>query len=216
MESDNSALRTRASLLLRLRHGPQDQAAWREFVSRYGPLIYSWCRHWQVQQADAEDVAQEVLLKLAVQLRTFTYDPSRRFRGFLRTIAHHAWSDLIKGWRRAGPASGDSAVAAVLDSVPARDDLAGRLEGAFDQELLDLACASVRQRVEAHTWEAFRLTALEGYSGAEAAARLGLAVGTVFKAKSKVQKMLRETVERLESEETTCLPAPTGTSSAGS
>jgi RNA polymerase sigma-70 factor (ECF subfamily) len=209
-------MRTRASLLLRLRQGPPDHAAWQEFVSRYGPLIYSWCRHWQVQPADADDVAQEVLLKLAVQLRTFTYDPSRRFRGFLRTVAHHAWSDLIQGWQRAGPASGDSAVAAVLDSVPAREDLATRLETAFDQELLHLASASVRERVEPHTWEAFRLTAVEGCSGAEAAARLGVAVGTVFKAKSKVQKMLREAIERLESEESSCLTAPTATSSGAS
>jgi RNA polymerase sigma-70 factor (ECF subfamily) len=216
MQSDDSVRRTRASLLLRLRQGPDDAAAWREFVRLYGPLIYSWCRHWQVQPADAEDVTQEVLLTVADRLRTFTYDPDRRFRGFLRTIAQHAWSDLVQARRRAVPASGDSAVAAVLDSVPARDDLAARLEAAFDQELFDLACASVRERVEPHTWEAFRLTALEGCSGAEAGARLGMEVGTVFKAKSKVQKMLREAVERLESEGNACPSAPTGTNSTAS
>ena len=58
--------------------------------------------------------------------------------------------------------------------------------------MLAEAQARVRQRVEPHTWEAFRLTALDGLSGAEAAGRLGLKVATVYKAKSKVQQMLHE------------------------
>jgi RNA polymerase sigma-70 factor (ECF subfamily) len=51
--------------------------------------------------------------------------------------------------------------------------------------------------VAPHTWEAFRLTTAEALSGAAAAERLGLKVATVFKAKSKVQQMLREEVEKL-------------------
>jgi RNA polymerase sigma-70 factor (ECF subfamily) len=49
--------------------------------------------------------------------------------------------------------------------------------------------------VEPHTWEAFRLTAQEGLSGAEAAARLHMTVTAVFKPGSRVQQMLRERVE---------------------
>jgi RNA polymerase sigma factor (sigma-70 family) len=214
MPADDSQLRTRASLLLRLRAEPDNQGAWEEFVARYGPLIYGWCRHWQMQPADAEDIAQNVLLKLAHYLRTFSYDPARRFRGLLRTLTHHAWSDFVEGWRRAVPGSGDSALGAILDSIPARDDLASRMEAGFDQELLDLASARVRARVEAHNWEAFRLTALEGCSGAEAAGRLGLQVGAVFKAKSRIQKMLSEEVQLLESEESSCLSALAGNNSA--
>jgi RNA polymerase sigma-70 factor (ECF subfamily) len=214
MPVDDSKLRTRASLLLQLRAEPNNQAAWQEFVARYGPLIYGWCRHWQMQPADAEDIAQSVLLKLAHYLRTFSYDPARRFRGLLHTLTHHAWSDFVEGRRRAVPGSGDSAVEAILDTMPARDDLARRLEAGFDQELLDLASARVRQRVEAHSWEAFRLTALEGCSGAEAADRLGLQVGAVFKTKSRVQKMLFEEVQLLESEESSCLSALAGNNSA--
>jgi DNA-directed RNA polymerase specialized sigma24 family protein len=69
--------------------------------------------------------------------------------------------------------------------------------------MLEEAEALVRQRVEPHTWEAFRLTAVEGLSGADAATRLGLNVATVFKAKSKVQKMLQEEIARLEEPEAT-------------
>ena len=86
----------------------------------------------------------------------------------------------------------------LLQTVAARDDLVEHLKEEFDRELLEEAMARVRQRVEAHTWEAFALTALEGLSGAAVAQQLDLKVATVFKAKSKVQKMLQEEVARLE------------------
>src|SRR5262245_6590175 len=138
MVGDDSHLRTRASLLLRLRQEPHDQEAWNEFVERYGRQIAAWCRQWQVQPADADDVTQNVLLKLIGQLRTFVYDPSRRFRGLLRTMAQNACKDYLAGKHRAVAASGDTGVQAVLESVEAREDLAARLEAAFDQERLEL------------------------------------------------------------------------------
>jgi RNA polymerase sigma-70 factor (ECF subfamily) len=206
-EETPDPLSTRITLLVRLRLAPEDQAAWGEFVDRYGPQIYAWCQSFGLQAADAEDVTQTVLLKLASRLRDFEYDPQQRFRGWLRTITQNAWYDWTRSQRRGVAGSADSAVWAVLDSVAARDDLTTRLEAAFDGELLDLAGRRVRARVEARTWGAFQLTALEGRSGAEAAAALGMRVGTVFKAKSKVQRMLREEIERLEAEETPCPPA---------
>ena len=67
------------SLLARLRRDPSNDAAWDEFVEHYGRHIYRWCRQWKLQDADAEDVAQEILLKLARKLRDFAYDPKQQF-----------------------------------------------------------------------------------------------------------------------------------------
>jgi RNA polymerase sigma factor (sigma-70 family) len=189
---------TSITLLARLRHSPTDQKAWDEFVKHYGGRLYSWCRHWNLQDADAQDVAQDVLLKLAGRMRTFDYDPGRSFRGWLRTLAHHAWQDFLEARRRPGAGTGDPCTLAALDTVEARADLARQLEEEFDAELLEEAMARVRLRVQPHTWEAFRLLALEGLSGAEAAARLGLKVATVFVARSKVQKMIQDEVRKLE------------------
>ncbi len=50
-----------------------------------------------LQDADAEDVAQEILLKLARKLRDFSYNPESSFRGWLKTVAHHAWRDFVDG-----------------------------------------------------------------------------------------------------------------------
>jgi DNA-directed RNA polymerase specialized sigma24 family protein len=86
----------------------------------------------------------------------------------------------------------------VLNSLEAGDDLVRRLQEEFDQELLAEAMIRVRGRVSEQKWEAFRLTAIEGLSGAETAARLDMKVATVFTAKSKVYKLVQEEVRRLE------------------
>jgi RNA polymerase sigma-70 factor (ECF subfamily) len=196
--TDHSALRTNPSLLGRLKRETLDQGAWAEFVRRYGQQIYRWCRNWRLQKADAEDVTQTVLARLTDKMRTFTYDPERSFRGYLKTLTHFAWCDFLAGRKRAGAATGDSAELAALETIEARDDLVEHLNKEFDQELVEDAMEQVRQRVEPHTWEAFLLTALEGLSGAVVAERLGMKVATVFKAKSKVQKMLQEVIARAE------------------
>jgi RNA polymerase sigma-70 factor (ECF subfamily) len=144
--------RTSARLLGRLRTDATDQAAWAEFVYRCGRRIHQWCRQWNVQEADAQDLTQTVLTELAAKMRTFTYDPSRSFRAYLKTLTHFACCDVER----------------------------------------------VQQQVEPHTWEAYRLTAVERLSGAAAAARLDMQVMAVFKAKSKVLKLLHKELENLE------------------
>src|SRR5262245_4921659 len=184
---------TRVSLLLRLAGpGPVDQAAWHEFVEHYGPMIYKWCRRWSLQEADARDVTQQVLLKLARKMTTFTYDACGSFRAWLRTLTHHAWRDFVGDRQRPGQGSGGTEVLARLGTVEAREDLLRRLEEEFDLEVLEEAVGRVRQRVEPATWEAFRLTAVESVPAVEVARLLNKKVATVYVARSKVQRMLQE------------------------
>jgi RNA polymerase sigma-70 factor (ECF subfamily) len=190
--------RTSASLLARLHTDATDQAAWAEFVHRYGRRIYQWCRQWNVQEADAQDLTQTVLTELAAKMRTFTYDPSRSFRAYLKTLTHYACCDYVDQHKAMETGTGDSHVLRLLESAPAREDLVRHLDEEFDRELLDKAVERVQQRVEPHTWEAYRLTAVERLSGAAAAARLDMQVMAVFKAKSKVLKLLHEELENLE------------------
>jgi RNA polymerase sigma-70 factor (ECF subfamily) len=201
MERTSGSHTTSPTLLGRMAHQPADQAAWQEFIERYGRKIYGWCRQRQLQDCDAEDVTQAVLVKLAGQMRTFAYDPSRSFRGWLRTLTQHAWSDFVTARQRAGRGSGDSAAQACLHSALARDDLVRRLEEEFDHEVLQEATARVRLRVTPQSWEAFRLTTIDGLAGADAARQLGMGVAAVFKAKGRVQKLLQEETRRLEGEQ---------------
>jgi RNA polymerase sigma-70 factor (ECF subfamily) len=191
---------TSPTLLARLRRVPADQAAWALFTERYGRKIYAWCRQWNLQEADAEDVTQTVLLKLAATMQSFVYDPAKSFRGWLKTVVRHAWSDYWSS-RKAVVATGGSRAVEMLHTVEAREDLVQRLGEEFDRELLDEAAARVRQRVVPRTWQAFEMTAVQGRSGADAAAALGMKVATVFVARSKVQKMLQEEIRSLEGDE---------------
>src|SRR5215471_1693434 len=113
---------TRVTLLARLRQDPTDEPAWNLFVERYGRHIYRWCRQWKLQDADAEDVTQDILLKLARKLRAFVYNPSRRFRGCLKTLAHPAWRDFLDGPRRTRAAAGDNQARELLQTLEARED----------------------------------------------------------------------------------------------
>jgi RNA polymerase sigma-70 factor (ECF subfamily) len=166
-------------------------------MERYGRKIYTWCRHWNLQDADAQDVTQTVLVKLVQKMETFVYDPSRSFRAWLRTVARNAWNDYWDSRGRAVAAGGSQAVE-LLSTVEAREDLMKRLDEEFDRELLDEAMFRVRQRVLPRTWRAFEMMAIEGRSGAETAESLGMKVASVFVAKSKVHKFLQEERRNLE------------------
>ena len=190
--------KTSATLLRRLHAFPDDPATWREFTERYGSQVLAWCRYYGLQEADAEDVTQDVLLELAKSMRKFEYDASRSFRAWLKTLTYRAWSDFLKKRRRVQQGSGDSQVLQQLEETAAREDLENRLAEEYDRELLEVAIFEIRRRIAPHTWEAFRLLAFEELPGAEVARRLNMKVGNVYVARSSVQKMLKEQLEKLE------------------
>jgi RNA polymerase sigma factor (sigma-70 family) len=192
---------TSVTLLGRLRQDPKDQAAWGDFVTRYQPKRLQWCRSWGLQESDSHDVAQAVLLKLSRLMATFAYDPSRSFRAWLKTLTHHAWRDLVAESKRMGIGSGDSRLGEFFQNLKAGDDLVRQLEDEFRRELMDQAMALVRKHVEPRTWDAFRLTALEGCSGAAVAAQLEMKIARVYVAKSEVKAMIRREIRKLEGTE---------------
>jgi RNA polymerase sigma factor (sigma-70 family) len=195
---DDDPLKTSLTLLGRLRTDPNDQAAWSEFVARYGPRILQWCRGWGLQESDAQDVTQDVLLKLNGRMARFVYDPSGSFRGWLKTLTHHAWRDLTAERRRSGLKVGERGVSELLGNLQAGENLVEQLDAEFRREVMDRAMEQVRRRVSERTWHAFQLTALEGLSGSAAAGRLEMKVARVYGAKSAVKEMIREEVRKLE------------------
>lgn len=189
---------TSLSLLSALRDDVRQHQAWHDFVARYGSRIEGWCRRWGLQDADARDVSQNVLLQLAKQMQSFRYDRSGRFRSWLKTIAWRAWVDYLKSQKRNLARPGSEGLLQQLDTVEAKDDLMSRLDDEANREILEVAIRRVRRRVNENTFEAFRLMAFDGLSGVEAAERTGMKVGSVFVAKSRIDKMLSEEVALLE------------------
>jgi RNA polymerase sigma factor (sigma-70 family) len=185
---------TSLTLMEKLREQPQNALAWDRFVRRYHPKIYGWCKAWGLQEADAEDVAQDVLAKLTQKMASFRYDQSRCFRAWLKTITQRVLSDLMANRKRS---LGGLAIP-ILDIRDARADLERRIEEIFNGELLEVAISRVRARVARPTWEAFRLMALEECTGAQASQSLGMPIASVFVAKHRVQKLLKEEIRKLD------------------
>ena len=187
---------TSLTLMLRVQQNPADPQAWDEFAQRYQPIIRAWCLRWGAQPSDADDVAQQVLLKLLGAMKKYRYDPTPGFRGWLKTVTHNAWLDFVASRRRT-PGQDPQRLASVADSSDAFADLEQQMQQAFERELLELAMRRVEPRVKPNTWEAFRLTSLENLSGVEAAERLQMQVSHVFVAKHRVMKLLEQEVRKL-------------------
>jgi len=197
----DSATQTSYTLLMRVRD-VSDQQAWNEFVECYAPKIFLWCRRFHLQESDASDVTQEVLVKLVSAMQSFVYDPARgSFRGWLKTITTNAVRDLGRTWQRDGRAVGNAHLAQLLESLEdpkAVKVLEEVIEGAHQQQILQEAETQVALRVQPHTWKAYQLTAMQQRPAAQVARELQMRISEVYVAKSRVMKMLRETIALLE------------------
>jgi RNA polymerase sigma-70 factor (ECF subfamily) len=187
---------TRPSLLIRIRDA-RDAEAWEQFVQVYAPLIYDYARRRGLQDADAADLAQDVLRAVATSAGRLEYDPARgTFRGWLFTVAHHKLHDLIARQRRPGRGQGDSAAQKLLEQQPARAEQ-DAWEQEYERRLFAWAAEQVRGNFEDSTWHAFWQTAVEGKSPRVVAESLGLTVGAVYIAKSRVQARLKQRIEEV-------------------
>jgi RNA polymerase sigma-70 factor (ECF subfamily) len=187
------------SVLFRLLEDATDQRAWGSFVDRYAPKIYAWCRRWGLQDADAENVTQDVLIRLFRKLPAFAYDPEKgHFRAWLKTLARRVWSDYRDSQQRGGVGSGDSEVLQRLHTLVAREDLLAWLQEAFDLELLEEAHARVRLQVSPRDWMIYQRVGIEGRPGPEVAGELGMSETAVRMAKHRVVERLRRECCRLE------------------
>jgi RNA polymerase sigma-70 factor (ECF subfamily) len=188
---------TRASLLVRLRD-PRDEAAWAEFVDRYAALVYGYARKQGLQDADAADLAQEVLGAVVSAIGALEYDPAKgAFRNWLFTIVRRKLSDAHAGRaRRQAHVSDDPAAKLLLEQCEAPAE--GEWEAEWERRLFARACEQVRATVSDTTWQAFWRTGVEGRPGKQVAAELGLSVAAVYLARSRVLARLKEQVRRLQ------------------
>ncbi len=186
---------TRQSLLLRIRDS-QDREAWYEFVSIYRPLIYRVGRRHGLQDADAQDLTQDVLQK--VERKAGEWKEGQAPGTFWRWLATVAKNAAIDAIRRAAPdvARGGSSVGEVLQSLPERDtgsEAVFRLE--LERQAFRWAARRIRDEFTGPTWTAFWQTMIEGRLCAEVADRLGRSLGAVYTARSRVVQRLKKELE---------------------
>jgi RNA polymerase sigma-70 factor, ECF subfamily len=183
---------TPASLLERLR-GPTEQAAWNRFVALYAPLLYHWCRRLGLPYQDALDLVQDVLLLLLRKLPDFTYNPSKRFRGWLWTLLANKHRE---NQRRRAVTSGRLEPHALAE-LAGPDEISLIDEEEYRQHLVQRALQLMRTEFEPTTWQACWQYVVVGKSVAEVAAELGMSPGAVRAAKFRVISRLRSELNGL-------------------
>jgi RNA polymerase sigma-70 factor (ECF subfamily) len=183
---------TSPSLLERLRQ-PDEARAWDHFVALYTPLLYGWARGRGLQEADARDLVQDVLVVLLRKLPEFRYDPAKSFRGWLRTVTLNCWRERER--RRAGRPAELAADGRELP--PAPDDAAEFAEAEYRGYLVRRALELMKAEFRPTTWKACWENVVAGKPAARVAAELGLTPGAVYVARSRVLARLRQELRDL-------------------
>ncbi len=178
-------MKTPASLLEQLRQ-PEATGAWERFVSLYTPLIYSWGRRVGLQDADAADMVQDVLVTLMRALPSFSYDRHKSFRCWLRTVTLNKWRDRRK-MKALQPLPCDEG----LEDAVSPEDPEAFWETEYRRHLVERALRVMQADFRPATWQACWKYVVEGRPAAEVAAELGLTVGAVCAARFRVLDRLR-------------------------
>jgi RNA polymerase sigma factor (sigma-70 family) len=189
---------TRHTLIAKLRD-PADGVAWKEFLAIYEPLVYRLARQKGLQDADANDLCQDVFRAVARAIDRWEPDSSRgTFRGWLFTIARNLCVNALTRKDKYAVGSGDTQNLDRLGAVPAADPAAS---ATFDEEyrrrLFRWAAEQVRSEFAANTWQAFWRTAVENQPASTVAGELKMSVGAVYVARSRVLARLRQRIEKL-------------------
>jgi RNA polymerase sigma factor (sigma-70 family) len=187
---------TRQSLVLRLRN-LEDENAWAEFIQLYEPLVFRLARSKGLQDADAQDLCQELFSAVAAAIER--WDPAKgKFRAWLFRITRNLVVNFLVRQGRQARGSGRTSILELLEAQPLRDAGAeAEFAAEFKRRAFHWAAGQAQAQFAESTWQAFWRTGVENQPVAEVAADLGLSPGAVYIARSRVLARLRECVEQL-------------------
>lgn len=167
-----------------------DVRAFEELIAAHLPLIRRYARAFAASDADADDLAQEALIKVYRSIRLFRYQSA--FSTWLYAVARNVFLDFAKSRAGRGKAREDTLDASHSEQFASESPTAD----------MHLESEQERQRV----WEALRrlpvefrtavaLFDIEGRTYDEVAAIEGVAVGTVKSRLSRGRAQLRTLLE---------------------
>ena len=165
--------------------------AWNKLVSLYGPLVYWWCRRWGLQPSDAENVGQEVFMRVFEQLPAFR-GGGQNFRGWILQIARNCFLNHVRERKSETQATGGSDGQHRLAELPA-----ARVEQADDvceveSLLLRQAISLLHSEFSSRDVDAFSQLVFSRRQPAEVAAAMNVSTSVVYRLKSRVLRRLRE------------------------
>jgi len=177
---------TPVSILERLRQ-PEGDRAWEQFVQIYTPLLYYWARQLGLQSHDAAELVQEVFLLLVEKLPEFRYDPAKSFRGWLRTILANKWKNQIRVKGRLTVEKGVSPDEVAIE--PSTPEFEAE---EYRQYVVNRAMELLRAEFPEMSWKICWALIVAGKSPAEVMREFQVTANTVYLAKSRVLRRLRQ------------------------
>lgn len=177
-----------------------DEAAWGRFVERFRAPIIGFARSAGLSHTDAEDVAQETLTGFAEAYRAGQYD---REKGRLsRWLFGVAYNHILRHRQSEGrrmakisPLPGDTSAWAELADEKTASDVWNH---EWERHLWQTCMERVRAEFEPQTVAVFEKAMREDARAEQIAGELGVNVKSVYNAKHRVLKRLRELREELE------------------
>jgi RNA polymerase sigma factor (sigma-70 family) len=166
------------------RAGSGDRHAWEALVERYSPLVWSVCRRYRLDGADAEDIGQCVWLRLVEQLSNLR-DPAA-LPGWLVTTTQR---ECYRVWH-------DTSRLAPGGQLPDAEKLPDEQTATAEDELLMAERhAALREAFADLPPDCQRLVALliadPPVPYAEISARLGIAVGSIGPSRGRCLDKMR-------------------------
>ncbi|HUL51198.1 MAG TPA: sigma-70 family RNA polymerase sigma factor [Candidatus Nitrosotalea sp.] len=195
-------LQTRASLLSRLKNW-EDADSWQDFANTYERLVYATALKSGLNEAEAKDVLQEVLVSVARKIDEFKSDPARgTFKGWLLNLTRWRIADQFRkrpvgaGATTSRPSDETSTVERIPDD--SGNSLEQIWEGEWQQSLLNGAIARLRRRAKPKQFQIFELYALRNWPGSKVAKELGVSLGQIYLVNHRLKKLLQQELANLE------------------
>jgi RNA polymerase sigma-70 factor, ECF subfamily len=191
-DDDRSEFRTNLSLIKNVRDR-SDVESWRRFHDFYAPLLMRYLRRLGLEEDRANDLTQEVFVRLLQALPTFELDSKRgRFRSYLWKLTYSALVDEARRFKARRQAE-EQWVKRFHESSEAESRKVQDELNDINQELiLKRALPSVHSKTSRTAWACFEQRLLRDRPGADIAAELGIPADAVYVYASRVLKAVRK------------------------
>lgn len=180
---------THESFLGRL--ADRDPNSWDQVVQRYEGLLRAYARRAGLQDADIDDLRQEVWTSMARQLPKFRYDRAKgRFRDYLGTVCANAVRRIAKNNQKQDKRL-DTVVAATIESSEPSADASWLEE--WRNHHYRMALRALRGELEARTLNIFEAL-LDGRDIDAVAADFDVSRSAIYKIRTRVKERMREQI----------------------
>ena len=191
---------TRMTLIRRVQN-PLDETSWEDFIQIYQGYAYAIIRNMNINPSDAEDLVQQLMVKLWTKIPEMDIEQIRSFRGWIARTTRNMVIDFIRKKTREthglDGAKQDS-TKSYLNAIrlPEIEQIAER---EWKLHLTNLAMQNIQSLFSGAAIEVFKLS-LKGFDNETIAQQLGLKPNSVYRLRNRVKKRLIVEIKYLRNE----------------